>query len=304
MPAHTPASRASPRAGLPRRAATIISALERLAGALERLAPPQPSSPADLSTADAFLWHATSGVLEPVSTVNRVALTLLRGIDRQQAVLLDNTRRFARGLPANNALLWGASGTGKSALIKAIHAEVASNIKIILIEIYKEDIASLPILLSMLASSKKRCLLFCDDLSFESGDPSYKPLKTALEGSIQGKPDTVLFYATSNRRHLMPRDMIENVQASAIVPGESLHEKVALSDRFGLWLGFHAIDQATYLEIVLGYARAFALPVTNDQLMTEANEWSITRGTRSGRVAWQFIQDLAGRLGCHVFPRL
>ncbi len=301
MPAHTPASRASPKAGL-RIAAAIIPALERLAGALERLAPPQPASPAaaNLSTADAFLWHATSGVLEPVSAVNRVELTLLRGIDRQQAVLLDNTRRFARSLPANNALLWGASGTGKSALIKAVHAKVSSENELLLIEISKEDIESLPRLLSLLSMSPKRCLLFCDDLSFESGDSSYKPLKTALEGGIHGKPETVLFYATSNRRHLIPRDMIENAQASAIVPGESLDEKVALSDRFGLWLGFHAIDQATYLEIVLGYARAFSLPVTQDQLMTEAHEWSITRGTRSGRVAWQFIQDLAGRLGCHV----
>ena len=304
MSAHTPASRAFPFAVLPNGVAAagrlILPALERLARALERLAPPQPSSLADLSTADAFLWHASSRVLEPVAAVNRVGLALLRGIDQQRKVLLDNTRRFSRGLPANNALLWGASGTGKSALIKAVHATVARENRVILIEIYKDDIATLPVLLSLLSLSKDRFLLFCDDLSFESGDQSYKPLKAALEGGLQGKPDTVLFYATSNRRHLMPRDMIENAQA--IVTGESFEEKVALSERFGLWLGFHAIDQATYLEIVIGYARAFSLPVTQDQLIAEAKEWSLTRGTRSGRVAWQFIQDLAGRLGSHVFP--
>ncbi|VBB69103.1 ATP-DEPENDENT PROTEASE SUBUNIT [invertebrate metagenome] len=299
MPADTPPSlAASPLAVLSNGAEKCSTTLERIAQALERLAPPPPSLPTDLSTADAFLWQATSGVLEPVVTVNRVDLGLLQGIDRQQAILLDNTRRFARDLPANDALLWGARGTGKSALVKAVHATVSRESPLVLVEIHREDIPTLPGLLTLLASSQHRYLLFCDDLSFESGDQSYKPLKAMLDGGIQGRPRTVLFYATSNRRHLIPRDVLENEQANALIAGETMEEKVALSDRFGLWLGFHAIDQATYLDIVHGYAQAFALPVTQAQLVTEAKEWSVTRGARSGRVAWQFIQDLAGRLGC------
>lgn len=277
----------------------LAATLRQISGALERLAPP-PLSPPDLGTAEAFLWQAIPRGLEPIAAVNRVALDLLKGIDRQRTILLDNTRRFAQGLPANNALLWGARGTGKSALVKAVHAVIARENPLILVEIHREDLLTLPSLLGLLACSPRRCLLFCDDLSFEIDDQSYKSLKTALEGGVQGQPDTILFYATSNRRHLIPRDMIENVQANALLPGEVSDEKISLSDRFGLWLGFHPIDQVTYLEIVQGYAQAFALPVTPEQLSSEAREWAMTRGTRSGRVAWQFIQDLAGRLGCHL----
>ncbi|KAF0140124.1 MAG: hypothetical protein FD153_820, partial [Rhodospirillaceae bacterium] len=213
-------------------------------------------------------------------------------------------RRFAHGLPANNALLWGARGTGKSALVKAVHATVALETPLILVEIHREDVPTLPRLLTLLARSPRRSLLFCDDLSFESGDQTYKSLKAMLEGGIEGRPDTMLFYATSNRRHLIPRDMIENEQAVAIIPGEVIDEKISLSDRFGLWLGFHPIDQMTYLEIVHGYATAFTLPLTAEELTTAAKAWAIARGARSGRIAWQFIQDLAGRLGCRIPPVL
>jgi uncharacterized protein len=224
---------------------------------------------------------------------------LLRGIDRVRDILLENTQRFAAGLPANNVLLWGARGTGKSALIKAAHAAVneAKPQALALIEIHREDIPSLPRLLSLVRGSPRRCLLFCDDLSFDQNDASYKSLKAVLEGGIEGRPANVVLYATSNRRHLMPRDMIENERSTAINPAEAVEEKVSLSDRFGLWLGFHNVDQDTYQAIVLGYARHFGLDLPEEQLKAEANEWSITRGARSGRVAWQFIQDLAGRLG-------
>jgi hypothetical protein len=276
----------------------LVPLLIRIADALERLAPPA-APKNDLAAADAFIWHAEGEWLEPVQTVNRVEIDLLRGIDRVRDILVENTERFAAGLPANNVLLWGARGTGKSALIKAAHAAInnARPGALALIEIHREDIPSLPRLLSLVRGGKRRCVLFCDDLSFEKQDTSYKSLKAVLEGGIEGRPANVVLYATSNRRHLMPRDMIENERSTAINPGEAVEESVSLSDRFGLWLGFHNVDQDTYLAIVRGYAAHYGLTVPDDQLKAEANEWSITRGARSGRVAWQFIQDLAGRLG-------
>jgi predicted AAA+ superfamily ATPase len=272
--------------------------LRRIAQALERLGPPAPTA-TDLTAADAFVWHARPEWLEPVAQVNRVDLSLLQGIERQREALLANTERFAKGLPANNALLWGARGTGKSSLVKAVHAAVnAATPRILaLVEIHREDIPSLPRLLTLLRGAPRRFLLFCDDLSFEGEDASYKSLKAVLEGGIEGRPANVVFYATSNRRHLMSRDMIENERATAINPNEATEEKVSLSDRFGLWLGFHNIDQDTYFAIIEGYARAMGLDIPVAELRAQAVEWSVTRGARSGRVAWQFIQDLAGRLG-------
>ncbi len=272
--------------------------IHRIAASLERLAPSAPPTN-DLEAADAFIWHAESDWLEPVKEVNRVEIGLLRGIDRVRDILVENTERFAAGLPANNVLLWGARGTGKSALVKAAHAAINSEKPraLALIEIHREDIPSLPRLLSLVRGSRRRCLLFCDDLSFEKQDTSYKSLKAVLEGGIEGRPANVVLYATSNRRHLMPRDMIENERSTAINPAEAVEESVSLSDRFGLWLGFHNVDQETYHAIVCGYAAHYELKIAEDQLKAEANEWSITRGSRSGRVAWQFIQDLAGRLG-------
>jgi predicted AAA+ superfamily ATPase len=276
----------------------LVPLLIRVADALERLAPPAPPK-SDLDAADAFIWHAEGDWLEPVPEVNRVEIGLLRGIDRVRDILVENTERFAAGLPANNVLLWGARGTGKSALVKAAHAAInkATPSALALIEIHREDIPSLPRLLSLVRASKRRCLLFCDDLSFEKQDTSYKSLKAVLEGGIEGRPPNVVLYATSNRRHLMPRDMIENERSTAINPGEAVEESVSLSDRFGLWLGFHNVDQETFLAIVRGYVAHYRLDIPDDRLKAEANEWSITRGSRSGRVAWQFIQDLAGRLG-------
>ncbi|MSO85220.1 MAG: ATP-binding protein [Rhodospirillales bacterium] len=276
----------------------LLPLLRRIAEALERRSPPKPDS-AGLADAEAFIWHAEGERLESVLRVNRVELTLLKGIDRQAALLGDNTRRFARGLPANNALLWGARGTGKSSLIKAVHAAVNAEMPgaLVLVEIHREEIPSLPTLLARLRDSDRRCVLFCDDLSFDSGDASFKSLKAVLEGGIEGRPNNVIFYATSNRRHLMPRDMIENERSTAINPAEAVEEKVSLSDRFGLWLGFHNCDQDTYLAIVQGYAQHYGLAAGGLDLAHEANEWAVTRGARSGRVAWQFIQDLAGRLG-------
>jgi predicted AAA+ superfamily ATPase len=280
----------------------LIPLLRTIADALDRLAPSPPVA-SDLNGADAFVWHADGGGLEPVLQVNRIDLALLRGIDRPRDILLDNTRRFAAGLPANNALLWGARGTGKSSLVKAVHAAVnhenaaKGQAAIVLVEIHREDLASLPALLKMLRDGPRRCLLFCDDLSFDSSDTSYKSLKAVLEGGIEGRPDNIVFYATSNRRHLMPREMIENERSTAINPSEAVEEKVSLSDRFGLWLGFHHCDQDTYFAIIEGYAAHYGLKVPVETLRAEANEWSVTRGARSGRVAWQFIQDLAGRLG-------
>ncbi len=276
----------------------IAATLERAASALERLAPARPPA-ASLAKGEAFVWHADESRLEAIARINRVDLALLRGIERQRDVLLDNTRRFARGLPANNALLWGARGMGKSSLVKSVHGAVAKETKgaLALVEIHREDIPSLPRLLAILRGSKRRCILFCDDLSFDGQDATYKSLKAVLEGGIEGRPDNAIFYATSNRRHLMPRDMIENERATAIHGGEAVEEKVSLSDRFGLWLGFHACDQDTFFAIVEGYAGAFGLDVPAERLRAEAVEWSISRGARSGRVAWQYIQDLAGRLG-------
>ncbi|HEX2890773.1 ATP-binding protein [Vineibacter terrae] len=274
--------------------------LLRIAEALERLAPP--AKPAlDVTSADAFVWHA-SGILEAVPDVNRVDIGLLQGIERQKDILQDNTLRFARGLPANNALLWGARGCGKSSLVKAVHAAVNTALggtpgPLALVEIHREDIPSLPALLGLLRSSKRRFILFCDDLSFDGQDAAYKSLKAVLEGGIEGRPDNVLFYATSNRRHLMPRDMIENERSTAINPSEAVEEKVSLSDRFGLWLGFHNADQPTYFAMIEGYVRRYGLEIDPQTLRKEAVEWSVTRGARSGRVAWQYIQDLAGRLG-------
>lgn len=276
----------------------LQNALNRIADALERLAPP-PAPDNDLTVADAFVWHADRAWLEPVPKVNRVEMGLLRGIELQVEQLMDNTMRFAKGLPANNALLWGARGTGKSSLVKALHAEINAETPgaLLLVEIHREDIPSLPALLSALRASGRRALIFCDDLSFDAEDATYKSLKAVLEGGIEGRPENVLFYATSNRRHLISRDMIENERSTAINPGEAVEEKVSLSDRFGLWLGFHNVDQQTYFEIIEGYAKRYGLEGPNIDLRREANEWAVTRGSRSGRVAWQYIQNLAGRLG-------
>ncbi|MGE5546365.1 MAG: ATP-binding protein [Solirubrobacterales bacterium] len=275
--------------------------LTRIADALERLAPASAPT-ADLAAADGFVWHAEPDRLEPVAEISRVDIALLKGIDRQREQLLDNTRRFAAGLPANNALLWGARGTGKSSLVKAVHAAVNAEIpgSLALVEIHREDIPSLPRLLKVLRAAPRRCVLFCDDLSFETQDAAYKSLKAVLEGGIEGRPANVVFYATSNRRHLMARDMIENERSSAINPGEAVEEKVSLSDRFGLWLGFHHVGQDVYLDIIDSYADAYGLSLPADDLHAQANEWAVTRGARSGRVAWQFIQDLAGRLGVKI----
>jgi predicted AAA+ superfamily ATPase len=276
----------------------LMPLLSRIAEALERLAPPvAPKN--DFAAADAFIWHAEGEWLEPVPAVNRVEIGLLRGIDRVRDILVENTERFAAGFPANNVLLWGARGTGKSALVKAAHAAVNRKKPkaLALIEIHREDIPSLPRLLSLVRGTQRRCLLFCDDLSFEKQDTSYKSLKAVLEGGIEGRPANVVLYATSNRRHLMPRDMIENERSTAINPAEAVEESVSLSDRFGLWLGFHNVDQPTYHDIICGYAKHYGLDLREDQLKAEANEWAITRGARSGRVAWQYIQDLAGRMG-------
>jgi predicted AAA+ superfamily ATPase len=271
--------------------------LARIADALERLAPPRAAKP-DFDAAEAFVWHADRAELAPVPKVNRVDLDLLRGIDRVRDMLAENTERFARGLPANNALLWGARGMGKSSLVKAVHAAVNARLGgLRLVEIHREDIDSLPALLGILGDAPTRFIVFCDDLSFDSDDTSYKSLKAALEGGVEGRPDNVIFYATSNRRHLMPRDMIDNERSTAINPGEAIEEKISLSDRFGLWLGFHKCSQDEYLEMVFGYARRFGLEIPDEELRAGAIEWAATRGARSGRTAWQFIQDLAGRLG-------
>ncbi|MBL6077696.1 ATP-binding protein [Belnapia sp. T18] len=273
--------------------------LARIAEALERLAPPPPPAPS-LEGADAFVWHPEPVArLAPVAKVARVEIGLLQGVDRQKGILLENTLRFARGFPANNVMLWGARGMGKSSLVKAAHAAALAERpgSLALIEIQREDIRSLPALLNILRGQARRCLVFCDDLSFEREDADYKALKSVLDGGIEGRPANVLFYATSNRRHLMSRDMIENERSTAINPGEAVEEKVSLSDRFGLWLGFHNCDQPTYFAMVEGYARALGLEVGEEEIRRQANEWSVTRGGRSGRVAWQFIQDLAGRMG-------
>ncbi len=280
----------------------LLPALTRIAEALERLAP-APAPLPDLSGADAFVWHpGPVPRLSPVPRVSRVDIGLLQGIDRQKGILLENTLRFARGYPANNVMLWGARGMGKSSLVKAAHA--AANAEkaraLALIEIHREDIRTLPDLLNILRGQSRRALVFCDDLSFEREDADYKALKSVLDGGIEGRPATVLFYATSNRRHLMPRDMIENERSNAIHGQEAVEEKVSLSDRFGLWIGFHNCDQPTYFAMVEGYARELGITLPAEELHRQANEWSVTRGARSGRVAWQFIQDLAGREGVTI----
>ena len=279
----------------------LKATISRIAAALDRLAPPLPPG-ADINAAEAYVWHATGHRLEAVPRVNRVNLDLLVGIDRQKETLVENTRRFAKGLPANNALLWGSRGAGKSSIVKAVHAHVNREMggppgPLALVEIHREDIPSLPALLTMIRDSSRRFIVFCDDLSFDGQDAAYKSLKAVLDGGIEGRPDNVLFYATSNRRHLMPRDMIENERSTAINPSEAVEEKVSLSDRFGLWLGFHNADQDTFFAMIEGYCEFFKLDLPKDELRKRAVEWSITRGSRSGRVAWQFIQEIAGELG-------
>ena len=272
--------------------------LERIAKALERLSPPAPAA-LKLGKTEGYVWQPARHTLEPVPRISRVPLELLLGISLVRDQLFDNTLRFANGLPANNTLLWGARGMGKSSLVKAVHAKVneqtGGGLK--LIEIHREDIGTLPQLMALLRDTPGRYVLFCDDLSFDTADTSYKSLKAVLEGGIEGRPENVLFYATSNRRHLMPRDMVDNERSTAINPGEAVEEKVSLSDRFGLWLGFHSCSQQEYLDMIAGYVTHFKLRATESEWRPAAIEWSATRGARSGRVAWQFIADLAGRLG-------
>lgn len=284
-----------------------LPVLERIASALERLSPP-PATLEGVDTADAFVWLPERGRLLPVPHVAHVPVDLLRGVDLQRKILIENTEHFARGLPANNAMLWGARGMGKSSLVKGAHA-LANQVDgkpcapgkgaIALIEIQREDLATLPLLLSLLRENPRRFILFCDDLSFEKEDRDYKALKSVLDGGIAGRPENVLFYATSNRRHLMPRDMIENERATAINPSEATEEKVSLSDRFGIWLGFYACEQDTFADMVQSYARERNLLIADEDLMARANEWAITRGSRSGRVAFQFIEDLTAELAEH-----
>ena len=275
----------------------MSKALKRIAAALERMAPAPLDAP-DFTAAEAFLWHVEPDRLQPVPEVSRVDIALLIGVDRARDTLLANNLQFARGLPANNALLWGARGMGKSSLVKAVHAEVlrqGEGLKIV--ELQREDLPSVGRLLGLLRGRKERFVLFCDDLSFSHDDQHYKSLKAVLDGGIEGRPDNVVFYATSNRRHLMPRDMIENERSSAISPSEATEEKVSLSDRFGLWLGFHPCTQDEYLTMIGGYCAAYGLEMDSAELRAEAVEWQATRGGRSGRVAWQFFTDLAGRRG-------
>ena len=278
--------------------------LTRIASALERMAPAAGAEP-DFTAADAFVWHPQGFRLAPVARVNRVAMALLKGIDRMRDTLVENTERFARGLPANNALLWGARGMGKSSLVKAVHAAINATHgrksgALKLVEIHREEIESLPTLMTLLRGAPHRFIVFCDDLSFDADDTSYKSLKAVLEGGIEGRPENVIFYATSNRRHLMSRDMMENERSTAINPGETVEEKVSLSDRFGLWLGFHPCSQDDYLAMIRGYCAAHGMAVPEDRLRAEAVEWQATRGARSGRVAWQFFCDLAAREGVAI----
>ncbi|MEH3144211.1 MAG: ATP-binding protein [Methylobacterium frigidaeris] len=288
------------RPSLPSDESGLMPVLLRIAAALERAAPPV-MRPPDFAAADAFVWLA-EGRLQPVPQVNRVEIGLLRGIDRMRDILSDNTARFARGLPANNALLWGARGMGKSSLVKAVHAEInatrgGGTRPLKLVEIHREDIEGLPALMGLLRPDPHRFVVFCDDLSFDAEDTSYKSLKAALDGGIEGRPDNVLFYATSNRRHLLAREMVENERSTAINPGEAVEEKVSLSDRFGLWLGFHKCSQDEYLAMIDAYVGRYGLAVEPAVLRAGALEWATTRGSRSGRTAFQYIQDLAGRLG-------
>jgi uncharacterized protein len=279
----------------------LLARLERIADALERLAPAAPQA-AQLESAEAFVWQP-HGELTPVRQINRIDIGLLKGIDRLRDILVENTERFAQGLPANNALLWGARGMGKSSLVKSVHGLVNRQAggRLKLVEIHREDIETLPRLMGELRRHRDhRFIVFCDDLSFDGHDTSYKSLKAALEGGIEGRPDNVVLYATSNRRHLLPRDMMENERSTAINPSEAVQEKVSLSDRFGLWLGFHNCSQDEFLAMVEAYAAYFKLDATPEALRAAAIEWATTRGSRSGRVAWQFIQDLAGRQGVRL----
>jgi predicted AAA+ superfamily ATPase len=280
---------------------SILSELRRLADAVERLAGPAPAVN-DWEAADCFVWSPARQHLQPVARPNRVALTLIRGVDRVRDILHENTVRFAEGFAANNVLLWGARGMGKSSLVKAVHEDVRveSGASLKLVEVHREDIASLPVLLDLLKDTPHRVIVFCDDLSFDHDDTAYKSLKAALDGGVEGRPDNVLFYATSNRRHLLPRHMMENEQSTAINPSEAVEEKVSLSDRFGLWLGFHKCSQEDYLTMIDGYADHFTLTLDRQKMHAEALEWATTRGARSGRVAWQYIQDLAGRMRIHL----
>ena len=303
--ARKPAKTATKRPAAPSKDATaarIADALEAIANYLSA-ASPAASGPESFRAADAFVWHP-DGRLAPVPRVSRVDLELLKGIDRMRDILMENTERFAGGLPANNALLWGARGMGKSSLVKAAHASINADRKpadrLKLIEIHREDIESLPGLMDLLRNSDFRFIVFCDDLSFDGNDASYKSLKAVLEGGIEGRPDNVILYATSNRRHLLAREMIENERSTAINPGEAVEEKVSLSDRFGLWLGFHRCSQDEYLAMVRGYCGHYGIKLADEELEREALEWSTTRGSRSGRVAWQFTQELAGRLGVRL----
>ncbi len=271
--------------------------LERIAAALDRMSP-APVGPPDFEMASAFVWHPDPDQLVPVPEVNRVDVDLLVGIDRSRDTLMANTAQFAKGLPANNALLWGARGMGKSSLVKAIHGKLNLDYPDLkMVEVQREDLPTIGRCLNMLRGAKHRFVMFCDDLSFSHDDAHYKSLKAVLDGGIEGRPENVVLYATSNRRHLMPRDMIENERSTAITPGEAVEEKVSLSDRFGLWLGFHPCDQDQYLAMIRGYCDAHGVEIDSDTLRAEAIEWQATRGSRSGRVAWQFFVDLAGRKG-------
>ena len=279
----------------------LLPVLNRIADALDRLSPPRVEE-LDLDAADAFVWHADDGALEPITKVSRIDLHLLQGIEQQTETLIQNTQRFADGLSANNALLWGARGMGKSSLVKAIHGAIVAKMpgQLKLVEIHREDIPTLPQLLKLLRHGDKRYVLFCDDLSFDNDDASYKSLKAVLDGGIEGRPSNVIFYATSNRRHLMPRDMMENERSTSINPSEAVEEKVSLSDRFGLWLGFHNCSQDEFFAMLEGYCKHYKLALCSEDLRAQAIEWSMTRGARNGRVAWQFIQDLAGRMGVKI----
>ena len=281
---------------------SLSEKLDRIVDAINRLGPAKAAA-ADFSGAEAFVWQAARGQFQNVEKVNRIEMGLLQGIDRMRDTLVENTERFANGLPANNALLWGARGMGKSSLVKAAHGVVNAKTDgtLKLIEIHREDIESLPDLMTLLrAAPAYRFIVFCDDLSFDAQDTSYKSLKAALEGGIEGRPENMIFYATSNRRHLLPRDMMENERSTAINPSEAVQEKVSLSDRFGLWLGFHNCSQSEFLDMVRAYADHYGLDVPEEELRAGAVEWSATRGARSGRVAWQYIQDVAGRLGVRL----
>ncbi|MEN9011202.1 MAG: ATP-binding protein [Yoonia sp.] len=274
-----------------------MTELERIAAALERLSPAAAAAP-DFGAASAFLWHADPDRLAPVDKVSRVDVELLVGIKRARDTLLENTLQFAKGLPANNALLWGARGMGKSSLVKSVHAKVhASHDTLKVVEVQREDLPTIGRCLALLRGRPERFIMFCDDLSFGHDDGHYKTLKAVLDGGIEGRPDNVVLYATSNRRHLMPRDMIDNEQSTAVTAGEAVEEKVSLSDRFGLWLGFHPCDQDEYLQMIRGYCDAHGVDIDDATLRAEAIEWQVTRGSRSGRVAWQYFTDLAGRKG-------